>query len=619
MGADLTANGSHGAAAVPAGGDDHGHSDGHDHIHPAPSNFLSKYVFSHDHKIIGIQFLFSGLIFFVLGGLLAMAVRWQLAWPWKPVPILAKALWSHPALGYQMPPEDYNKLFTMHATIMIFFVVIPLLTGAFGNFLIPLMIGARDMAFPKLNMFSYWFMWPAFIIITYSFFVEGGSAEAGWTSYPPLSVFRWSTPGSLNGQTFWLLALLFAGISSLMGSINYITTIVMLRSPGMKMFRMPMTVWAMFITALLQAFALPVLTSALIMQLLDRTAGTNFFSPVGHTVANSPPVVGGGGPLLFQHLFWFYSHPAVYIMILPGMGIVSDVIATFSRKPLFGYKPMVLAIAGIAGLGFIVWGHHMFQSGMNPQLGATFMLSTMMIALPSAIKVFNWLGTMWGGRIQYTSAMLNAMAFVAMFIIGGLSGIFMAATPVDMHIHDTYFIVGHIHYVLFGGSTFAIFAGIYYWFPKMFGRMMNERLGLIHFFLTFIFFNGTFFLMHIIGMHGHPRRIADPTAYEFLRGAGVTGMNQFMTLSAFGLGLTQLIFAYNFLSSLVVGAEAGPNPWNANSLEWSTASPPPHYNFETLPRVYHAPYEFSVPGVEADFVPQTVPLPRNITLDPVMA
>ena len=369
-----------------------------DHIHPAPSHFLTKYVFSTDHKVIGIQFLFSGLIFFVIGGLLAMAVRWQLAWPWKPVPILSRLLWSDPSLGYQMPPEFYNKLFTMHATIMIFFVIIPLLTGAFGNFLIPLMIGARDMAFPKLNMFSYWFMPPAMIFITYSFFVEGGSPEAGWTSYPPLTVYRWATPGSLNGQTYWLLALLCAGISSLLGSINYITTIVMLRAPGMKMFRMPMTVWAMFITAILQAFALPVLTSALIMQTLDRVVGTNFFSPVGWTVANAPPVVGGGGPLLFQHVFWFYSHPAVYVMILPGMGMVSDIIATFSRKPLFGYKPMVFAIAGIAGLGFIVWGHHMFQSGMNPALGATFMLSTMMIALPSAIKVFNWLGTMWGGR-----------------------------------------------------------------------------------------------------------------------------------------------------------------------------------------------------------------------------
>jgi cytochrome c oxidase subunit 1 len=607
----------HGHATGHEHDQEHGHGD--DHIHPAPRYFIFKYVFSHDHKVIGLQFLFSGLIFFVLGGLLAMAVRWQLAWPWKPMPILSQALWSHPSLGYQMPPEFYNKLFTMHATIMIFFVIIPVLTGAFGNFLIPLMIGARDMAFPRLNMLSYWFMWPAFVLITYSFFVEGGAPEAGWTSYPILTVSRWSTPGSLNGQTFWLLALLFAGISSLMGSINYITTIVMLRAPGMKMFRMPMSVWAMFITALLQAFALPVLTSALIMQTLDRLVGTNFFSPVGWTVANAPPVTGGGGPLLFQHLFWFYSHPAVYVMILPAMGMVSDIIATNSRKPLFGYKPMVLAIAGIAGLGFIVWGHHMFQSGMNPALGATFMLSTMMIALPSAIKVFNWLGTMWGGRIQYTSAMLNAMAFVAMFIIGGLSGIFMAATPVDMHIHDTYFIVGHIHYVLFGGSTFGIFAAIYYWFPKMFGRMMNEKLGLIHFFLSFIFFNATFFPMHIIGMHGHPRRIADYTLYPYLQGAGTVGMNQFMTISAFILGLAQLVIMYNFIYSLFFGPRAPENPWHANTLEWTTSSPPPHYNYARIPTVYHPPYEYSVPGVEDDFLPQTEPMPEGIVLDSVMA
>ena len=381
---------------------------------------------------------------------------------------------------------------------------------------------------------------------------------------------------------------------------------------------MPMTVWAMFITALLQAFALPVLTSALIMQTLDRVVGHQLLQPVGWTVANAPPVVGGGRPLLFQHLFWFYSHPAVYVMILPAMGMVSDIIATFSRKPLFGYKPMVFAIAGIAGLGFIVWGHHMFQSGMNPALGATFMLSTMMIALPSAIKVFNWLGTMWGGRLQYTSAMLNAIAFVAMFIIGGLSGIFMAATPVDMHIHDTYFIVGHLHYVLFGGSMFGLFAAIYYWFPKMFGRMMNERLGLIHFFLTFIFFNGTFFLMHIIGMHGHPAPDRRPDDLSLPSGSRDMGMNMFMTINAFLLGLTQMIFAYNFFYSLLAGPKAPNNPWHANTLEWTTASPPPHYNFERIPTVYHAPYEYSVPGVDDDYLPQTEPSPAG-RLDPVMA
>jgi cytochrome c oxidase subunit I len=624
MSTEHTASNGHGPEghAQPAGngdthGHEHGHGGGHDHIHPAPTNFLTKYVFSSDHKVIGIQFLFSGLIFFVIGGLLAMAVRWQLAWPWSPIPILS-SMWAE--YGYRMPPEAYNKLFTMHASVMIFFVIIPMLTGAFGNFTIPLMIGARDMAFPKLNMFSYWFMWPAFIIILYSFTVHGGSAEAGWTSYPLLAVAKWATPGSLNGQTFWLMALLFAGISSLMGSINYITTIVMLRAPGMKMFRMPMTVWAMFITALLQAFALPVLTSALVMQLLDRVAGTNFFSPIGWSVANSPSVVGGGQTLLWQHMFWFYSHPAVYIMILPAMGIVSDIISTFSRKPLFGYKPMVFSVAGIAGLGFIVWGHHMFQSGMNPALGATFMLSTMMIALPSAIKVFNWIGTLWGGSIHFTAAMLNAIAFVAMFIIGGLSGIFMAATPVDMHIHDTYFIVAHIHYVLFGGSTFGLFAGIYYWFPKMFGRMMNETLGKWHFALSFLFFNGTFFLMHIVGMHGLPRRYAEWTQFELFRGRGTQSLNVFMTYCAFGLFLAQIPFMVNFLYSLVRGPLAGNNPWKSNTLEWTTTSPPPHYNFETLPHVYHAAYEYSVPGMTEDYLPQTQPRPAEAgPLDPVMA
>ncbi len=607
-----------GTAQAPAHAHAHGHA--HDEIHPAPRFFLFRYVFSTDHKIIAVQFLFSGLIFMLLGGLLALAVRWQLAWPWKPMPILSRWLWSAPSYGFQMPPEVYNKLFTMHATIMIFFVIIPVLNGAFGNFLIPLMIGARDMAFPRLNMISYWFMWPAFVLISYSFFLEGGAAEAGWTSYPPLADAKWSTPGSLNGQTYWLMALLFAGLSSLMGSINYITTIVMLRAPGMRLFRMPMTVWAMFITAMLQAFALPVLTSALIMQLLDRVAGTNFFQPAGATVANAPSIVGGGGPILFQHLFWFYSHPAVYVMILPAMGMVSDIIATFSRKPLFGYKPMVIAIGTIAGLGFIVWGHHMFQSGMNPMLGATFMLSTMMIALPSAIKVFNWLGTMWGGRIQFTSAMLNAIAFVSMFIIGGLSGIFMAATPVDIHIHDTYFIVGHIHYVLFGGSMFAIFAGLYYWFPKIFGRMMNETLGKLHFLFTFIFFNTTFLTMHFIGWHGFQRRIADPWVSHHLRGAGMQSLNVFITISAFLLGAAQLILVLNFLWSLVAGRRASDNPWHANTLEWTTTSPPPHYNFERIPTVYHPAYEYSVPGVDEDYLPQTMPRPAKAgPLDPIMA
>ncbi len=566
--------------------------------------FIRKYIFSEDHKIIGIQFLFSGLIFLFLGGALALGVRIQLAWPNKDIPVLSN-LFPH-SWGHKMAPEFYTMLFSMHATVMIFFVIIPWLTGAFGNFLIPLMIGARDMAFPKLNMLSYWFMWPAFIILLASFFVDGGAAGAGWTSYPLLASINLAAPNSGMGQVLWLTSLLFVGISSMMGSVNYITTIINLRATGMTLNRMPLSVWAMFITAILQAMALPVLTVALILQLLDKTINTTFFLPPGGApFGNWHTGPGGGQPLLWQHLFWFYSHPAVYIMILPAMGMVSDIIATFCRKPLFGYKPMVYSMVGIAGLGFIVWGHHMFQSGMDPRLGTGFMLATIMIALPSAVKTFNWLGTTWGANIQYTTAMLNALAFVSMFVIGGLSGIFMAATPVDVYFHDTYFIVAHIHYVLFMSSIFGIFAAIYFWFPKMFGRLMSERLGKIHFVLTFVFANCTFFPMHIIGIGGHPRRYADPTLYKFLE--PLQGLNVFMTVCAILLGLTQLIFVVNFFLSLVWGKKADRNPWHSNSLEWSAPSPPPHGNFETEPVVYRGPYEYGHPDHNEDYLPQFDP------------
>jgi cytochrome c oxidase subunit 1 len=566
-----------------------------DEVHEAPRWFLTRYVFSTNHKIIGLQFLFTGLVFFLLGGLMALAVRWQLAWPWSPVPGLSR-MWGNGASGGLMSPEYYNKLFTMHGSVMIFFVVIPILNGAFGNYLIPLMIGARDMAFPRMNMISYWFMWPASACALYSFAVVGGAPEAGWTSYPPLAVLKGASPGTFEAQTWWLASLLFAGISSIMGSINYVTTVVMLRAPGMKMFRLPMTVWGLFITALLQAFALPVLTSALAMQLLDRVAGTHFF-------------VDPGQPLLWQHLFWFYSHPAVYVMILPAMGMVSDIIATNSRKPLFGYRPMVIAIAAIALLGFVVWGHHMFQSGMNPAVGTGFMLATILIAVPSAIKVFNWLGTMWGGAIHFTTAMLNAIAFVSMFIIGGLSGIFMASIPTDMHIHDTYFIVAHLHYVLFGGSTFAIFAAIYYWYPKMFGRLLSEGQGKAHFVLSFLAFNGTFLLMHIVGLHGQPRRYADASSYMFLNSPAIRGMNEVMTVSAFVLGAAQLILVFNFFTSLFLGCKADANPWRSTTLEWTTASPPPWENYATIPTVYHAAYEYALPETPDDYLPQDQPMP----------
>ncbi len=574
---------------------DHGHAGG----------FLSTYVFSRDHKVIGIQFLFSTLLWFLVGGLLALGIRWQLAWPWAEMPVIGKMLFS--AEGGQISPEFYTMLFTMHATVMIFFVIIPILAGAFGNYLIPLMIGAEDMAFPTLNMLSYWFMWPAFAAMIASFFVEGGGPAAGWTSYPPLSVVISAAPGSGTPQTLWLIGVTFVGVSSMMGSINYMTTIIQMRAPGMTMFRLPMTIWAMFITALLQAFALPVLTAAGVIQLTDRLLGTGFFLPDGLIVNNSVAASGGGQPLLWQHLFWFYSHPAVYIMILPAMGMVSDILSCFARKPLFGYKPMVYSISGIAGLGFIVWGHHMFISGMNPMLGMTFMVATMMIALPSAIKVFNWIGTIWGAQIQFTTPMLFSLAFVSMFIIGGLSGIFMAATPVDIFIHDTYFIVAHFHYVLFAGTAMAVWGAIYFWFPKMFGRMMNESWGKVHFFLTFIFLNGVFFPMHILGAVGFPRRLADPYHYETFR--HLQPLNEFITYCAIAMVASQAIFAINFLYSIFCGAKVGRNPWKCNGLEWAAPSPPGHGNFDFQPQIYRGPYEYGSPEVDSDYYPQTQPPP----------
>jgi len=547
------------------------------------------YIFSTDHKMIAKQFLFLGLFMMILGGLMALMLRWQLAWPetqvpgtrWIPEPFMTD--------GY-MNPAFYNTLFTMHATIMIFFVVMPILVGCFGNFLIPLMIGTRDMAFPVLNMLSFWVGAVAGVVMLAGFFVPGGHAAGGWTSYAPLTAVTQYT-GVDWGQNLWCISLIILGLSSLMGSINYITTIINMRAPGMTFFRLPLVIWSLFIVAILLLLALPVLTSALAMLLLDRMAGTSFFLPEG-----------GGEPLLWQHLFWFFGHPEVYILILPAMGIASDILSVFSRKPIFGYRAMAFSMIGIAFLSWIVWGHHMFQSGMSPTLGFSFMVTTMVIAVPSAIKTFNWLGTLWGGSIRFTTPMLNALAFVSMFVIGGLSGIFMASTPVDIFIHDTYFIVAHIHYVVFGGSVFGLFAAIYYWFPKMFGRMMNEPLGKIHFFATFIAYNCAFVPMHILGVGGMMRRIYNPMQYEFLQ--PLQPINVFITWSAIALGLAQIPFVINFFWSLFAGKKAERNPWEANTLEWVAPSPPPHGNFDAIPVVYRGPYEYSSPEVTEDYLPQ---------------
>jgi cytochrome c oxidase subunit I len=560
--------------------------------HGEPESFVKRYIFSTDHKIIGIQFLFMSLLFLLIGGILAAIMRWQLGYPGEPIPGGA-VLPATMAIDGILLPEGYNSAVTMHGTIMVFFAIMPLLVGVYANYLIPLQIGAPDMAFPKLNMASFWTAFVAGIIMLAGFFMPGGHAAAGWTSYPPLSANP-EYSGVELGQQLWLISLIILGFSSLMGAVNYITTIVNMRAPGMTWFRMPLPTWALFITANLILLAIPILTGALIMLLFDQTIGTSFFV-----------AAQGGSPLLWQHLFWFFGHPEVYILILPAMGFVSEIIAAGSRKPIFGYYAMVFAIAAIGFLGWIVWGHHMFQSGMNPALGMTFMATTMIIAVPSAIKVFNWLATMWRGDLHFHVPMLNAVAFVAMFVIGGLSGVFLASTPVDIYQHDTYFVVAHIHYVLFGGSLFALFAAITFWYPKMFGRMMSEPLGKVHFWLTLIFFNLTFFPMHQVGLAGMMRRIYDPLQYEYLQRIAPT--NVFITISALLLIATQGIFAFNFLFSLFRGRKAEANPWHANSLEWSVPSPPPHGNFPEMPEVFRGPYEYSLPDQDEDYLPQHVP------------
>ena len=558
--------------------------------------FVRTYIFSTDHKMIGRQFLLSAIIMLIFGGLIAMMMRWELAWPETPVPFTSwisepfmYAEPEHGLYGAYMDPAFYNSLFTMHATIMIFFVVMPFLIGGFGNFLIPLMIGAGDMAFPLLNLLSFWTAVPAIGLILYSFFVEGGAAAGGWTMYATLSADP-TLSGVDAGVNLWIISLLILGVSSLMGAVNYITTIINMRAPGMTWFRMPLVVWSLFVTAILLLLALPVLTAALGMLLFDRTMGTSFFLPGG-----------GGEPILWQHLFWFFGHPEVYVLVLPAMGVTSDILATFSRKPIFGYKAMAFSMISLAFLSWIVWGHHMFVSGMNPVLGTAFMLTTMVIAVPSAIKTFNWLGTLWGGNIRFTSPMLFALGFVSNFVIGGLSGIYMASTPVDIFMHDTYFIVAHFHYVV-AGIIFGMFAALYYWFPKIFGRMMNEKLAKTHFFLTYIFFNCAFFPMHFLGVAGHMRRIYNPMQYEFLH--DMQWWNVFITMSALCLAASQIIFFVNLIWSLFAGKKAEKNPWDANTLEWTTPSPPGHGNFDTTPTVYRGPYEYSSPLVKEDWLPQ---------------
>ena len=581
------------------------------HVAPAEAHaghelsFWRKYIFSQDHKVIGIQYAFTSMFMAVLGGLLAMFIRLQLGWPGRSWPILGNLFPGGMPDG-QVSQAFYLAAVTMHGTIMIFFVLTTLLTGGFGNFLIPLMIGARDMAFPFLNMLSYWLYPPAIIVLLASFFVSGGAAGGGWTAYPPLSAVPLAAPGSGLGQTLWLISLALLIVAFLLGSLNYITTVLQLRTRGLSMLRLPLTIWGLFVTAILSLLAFPVLLAAAIMLLFDRLGGTSFFVPAGLLVGSVPVDHAGGNPLLWQHLFWFLGHPEVYVLILPPMGMISDILANNARKPIFGYRFMVGSIVAIAFLSFLVWGHHMYTSGMHPLLGTAFMTTTLVIAVPSAIKTFNWLATLWRARIRFTSAMLFALGFLSLFVTGGLTGIVLAQPPVDIYFQDTFFVVAHFHFVMASAAIFASFAGTYYWFPKMFGRMMNERLGKWHFWLTFVGIYATFFPMHYAGFMGMMRRIYSPQIYAHLQ--GLQPLNVFVSVAAFVLFAAQFIFLYNFFRSLFRGPQAERNPWRATTLEWEAPSPPPHLNWgETLPTVQRWAYDYSPPDMAEDFQPQAAP------------
>ncbi len=557
-------------------------------------------LFSTDHKVIGLQYLYLSLIAVTTGMILSLLMRYHLAWPKGHLPFIT---------GGIMTPEQYLALVTMHGTIMVFFVLTAAPQNAFGTYFLPLQIGAREMAFPVLNMFGFWLTFIAFIVLLAAFFVQGGAPISGWTAYPPLSGLGDITgPGEGMGQTLWIVSILIFCIASVLSSINFIATTIEMRARGMKMMRMPLTVWAWFITAILILLSFSVLLAAGVLLLLDRSFGTSFFVPAGLVVTGQLQSHSGGSPLLWQHLFWFFGHPEVYIAILPGMGVTSQLLANFSRKPVFGYPAMVVTLGAIGVLGFSVWGHHMFVSGMSPYSGFTFSVLTMSIAVPSAAKTFNWIGTLWGGKIQFRTPMLFALGFVSIFITGGLSGIFLAQPAVDNMLHATYFVVAHLHLVMGVAAIFGVFAAIYYWFPKMFGRTMNETLGKLHFWLTFVGTYSIFVPMHFLGIAGGIRRYADDSGASYL--AALQPLHLFMTIAALCTAAVQLIFFWNFFSSMKSGAPAPANPWDATTLEWTVTSPPPPDNFGGAKiTVYRGPYEYSVPGAPTDFIPQDLPPP----------
>jgi cytochrome c oxidase subunit I len=575
----------------------------HGHAHEAHHeelSFLRKYVFSVDHKVIGIQYAITGLLFLLFGFTLMMIMRYQLAYPGSPIPLIGNWFGPDKAPGGVMLPEFYNQLGAMHGTIMVFLGVVPLAVGGFGNFVVPLQIGAPDMAFPKLNMMSYWVYFMGGVTMLASFFQPGGAAQSGWTSYPPLADIA-------PGQTMWLIGMIFLITSSLLGSINFIVTIVQLRAKGLSFMRMPFFVWAQFVTSFLLLLAFPPLEAAGVLQLMDRLAGTSFFLPSGLVVSGKAlPVSGGGNPLLWQHLFWFLAHPEVYVLILPAMGIVGEILANNTRKPLWGYKALVYSVGFLGFMSFIVWAHHMFMTGMGTTMSAFFQTTTMIISIPSVVILTAFLLSLWGAAMRFNTPMLFALAFLPMFGIGGLTGLPLGLAPSDIPLHDTYYVIGHFHYVVAPGTIFALFAGVYYWFPKATGRMMNKTLGAIHFWGSLVCINLVFMPMFIEGLAGMNRRMYDGGA-QYQHNAAVLHWNVVQGYASWGLGLFQLFFIVNFFMSIRKGEKVDRNPWQSTTLEWAAPSPPPHGNFDSEPIVYRGPYEYSVPGAPKDFTPSFEP------------
>jgi len=575
----------------------------HDEHH---DNFITKYIFTTDHKMIGKQFLVTGMFWALIGGFLSILFRLQLGFPEMDMSFLRPLLGGWITETGELDQNFYLALVTMHGTIMVFFVLTAGLSGTFSNYLIPLQIGARDMASGFMNMLSYWFFFLSGVIMFASLFLSTGPAGGGWVIYPPLSALEQAIPGSGMGMTLWLIAMVCFIASTLMGGINYITTVINLRTKGMTFARLPLTIWSFFLTAVIGLLSFPVLFAAALLLVFDRSFGTSFYLADIYIGGEALPHTGGS-PVLFQHLFWFLGHPEVYIVLLPALGITSEVIATNSRKPIFGYKAMIISMLGITILSFVVWAHHMFVSGMNPFLGSIFMFLTLIIAVPSAVKVFNYLTTLWRGNLIFTPAMLFAIGLVSFFISGGLTGIFLGNSAIDIQLHDTYFVVAHFHLVMGSASFFGLMCGVYHWFPKMFGRMMDNKLGYIHFWLTFVGVYLVFFPMHYIGIAGFPRRYYSWTNFDFA--SGYADLNMFVSVAAIITFGAQMIFLFNFFYSMYKGRVAPLNPWRSNTLEWTTPLHPGHGNWPgEIPAVYRWPYDYSKPGSKEDFIPQTVPL-----------